>query len=100
MLLFSIGNDKAPRTDGYTLLFFKETWDIVRVMFVMRLGTSSQTEMEDPDITMEEYVQYETEKSLGIAIIYDDALSSQHVDEVNWNNETSLSKYCDENVIS
>ncbi|GJT26155.1 retrovirus-related pol polyprotein from transposon TNT 1-94 [Tanacetum coccineum] len=87
--------------------------------------------MEDPDITMEEYVQYETEKSLRIgkvynwetakydkidylgdidylrffetkfpAIIYDDALSSQHVDEVNWNNETSLSKYCDENVIS
>ncbi|GKD34792.1 ty3-gypsy retrotransposon protein, partial [Tanacetum coccineum] len=27
------------------------------------------------------------------AIVYDDALSSQHVDEVNWKNETSLSEY-------
>ncbi|GJV48619.1 hypothetical protein Tco_1438831 [Tanacetum coccineum] len=29
------------------------------------------------------------------AIVYDDALSSQHVDEVNWKNETSLSEYDD-----
>ncbi|GKE56499.1 hypothetical protein Tco_1495684 [Tanacetum coccineum] len=77
-------------------------------------------------MTMEEYVQYETEKALRngkvynwetakygkidyigdidylrffktkfSSIVYDDALSSQH-----WNNETSLSEYCDENVIS
>ncbi|GKB66114.1 hypothetical protein Tco_0927526 [Tanacetum coccineum] len=77
-------------------------------------------------MTMEEYIQYETEKALrnnqvynwetakygkinyfrdidylGFfetkfpAIVYDDALSSQHVDEVNWKNETSLSEYDD-----
>ncbi|GJY17948.1 hypothetical protein Tco_0389439 [Tanacetum coccineum] len=70
--------------------------------------------MDGPDITMEEYVRYETEKALrngqtynwetakygkinyigdnncliffeskSLAIVYDDALSSQHVDEVN-----------------
>ncbi|GJY27452.1 hypothetical protein Tco_0403219 [Tanacetum coccineum] len=92
---------------------------------------SKEDGMKDPDMTMEEYVQYETKKSLRNskvynwetakygkidyigdidylrcfetkfpAIIYDGALSSQHVDEVNWNNETSLSEYCDENVIS
>ncbi|GJS52980.1 hypothetical protein Tco_0626342 [Tanacetum coccineum] len=80
--------------------------------------------MDDPDIIMEEYVQYETEKALRNgqmyngetakygkinyigdinylrffetkfpAIVYDDALSSQHVDDDNWKNETSLSKY-------
>ncbi|GJT18419.1 hypothetical protein Tco_0877125 [Tanacetum coccineum] len=27
------------------------------------------------------------------AIVYDDALSSQHVDDGNWKNETSLSEY-------
>ncbi|GJR74500.1 hypothetical protein Tco_0086865 [Tanacetum coccineum] len=96
-------------------------------------------EMDNPDITMKEYVQHETEKALRNnrvynretakygkinyigdinylrffktkfpAIIYDDALkleldfsfeptlSSQHVDEVNWKKETSLSEYEDE----
>ncbi|GJY07506.1 hypothetical protein Tco_0374560 [Tanacetum coccineum] len=95
--------------------------------------------MDNPDITMEEYVQYETEKALRnnqvynwetakygkiwyiednnylrFFEVYDDALkaelefsseptlSSQHADKVNWNNETSLSEYDDEeyNVIS
>ncbi|GJS51889.1 hypothetical protein Tco_0625251 [Tanacetum coccineum] len=104
--------------------------------------------MEDRDMTMEEYVQYETEKALRMgkvynwetamygkiswrldddnindlrifetrfpAIVYDDALtfescfssettvSPQHVDELIWKNETSLSEYDDEkyNVIS
>ncbi|GJR86836.1 aspartic peptidase [Tanacetum coccineum] len=28
-VMFSIGNDKAPGPDGYTLVFFKESWDIV-----------------------------------------------------------------------
>ncbi|GJX17439.1 hypothetical protein Tco_0218271 [Tanacetum coccineum] len=82
--------------------------------------------MDNPNITMEEYVRYETEKALRNgqmynwettkygkinyigdinyprffetkfpAIIYDDALSSQHVDEVNWKNKTSLSEYDD-----
>ncbi|GJY47168.1 hypothetical protein Tco_0436231, partial [Tanacetum coccineum] len=70
--------------------------------------------MEDWDMTMEEYVQYETERALGNAIVYNDALTSelefssepmvspQHVDELNWKNETSLSEYDDEkyNVIN
>ncbi|GKC80304.1 hypothetical protein Tco_1131078 [Tanacetum coccineum] len=73
--------------------------------------------MDNPDMTIEEYVQYETEKAfrnnqvynweIGKLLIYDEALrldfsseptlSSQHVDEVNWKNKTSLSKYDDEN---
>ncbi|GJY01259.1 hypothetical protein Tco_0359411 [Tanacetum coccineum] len=105
-------------------------------------------EMEERDMTMEEYVQYESEKALRKgkvynwettmygkiswrldddnindlrifetrfpAIVYDDALtfescflsettvSPQHVDELIWKNETSLSEYDDEkyNVIS
>nr|GEV37786.1 hypothetical protein [Tanacetum cinerariifolium] len=70
--------------------------------------------MDDLDITMEEYVQLETERALRNAIIYNDALASklafssepmvspQYVDEVNLKNKTSLSEYCDEecNVIS
>ncbi|GJX03900.1 hypothetical protein Tco_0189816 [Tanacetum coccineum] len=73
--------------------------------------------MEDRDMTMEEYVQYETEKALRnefLAILFNDALASksdflseptlspQHVDEINLKNETSLSKNDDEecNVIS
>ncbi|GJY23671.1 hypothetical protein Tco_0397329 [Tanacetum coccineum] len=95
--------------------------------------------MDNPDITMEEYLWYETEKALRNgkvynwettkygkinyieditylkifetkfpAIVYDDALSSeptlssQHVDIVNWKNETSLFEYDNEkyNVIS
>ncbi|GKB55817.1 hypothetical protein Tco_0912003 [Tanacetum coccineum] len=75
------------------------------------------------DMTMEEYIQYKTEKALKMIkyisgkllsmerstileilttsdflkqnIVYDDALSSQHVDGVNWKNETSLSEYDD-----
>jgi hypothetical protein len=31
--LFSIGNDKAPRPDGYSSFFFKKSWDIVGVDF-------------------------------------------------------------------
>ena len=27
--LFSIPDDKAPRPDGYTSLFFKRAWDII-----------------------------------------------------------------------
>nr|GEW58319.1 integrase, catalytic region, zinc finger, CCHC-type, peptidase aspartic, catalytic [Tanacetum cinerariifolium] len=66
-------------------------------------------EMEDQDMTMEEYVHYETEKSLRNDIVYNDALTSeldishgptvspQHVDEVNWKIEISLSKSDDEN---
>nr|GEY18057.1 hypothetical protein [Tanacetum cinerariifolium] len=71
-------------------------------------------EMEERDMTMEEYVQYETEKALRNAIVYDDALSlescfsseptvsPQYVDRVNLKKETSLSKYDDDeyNVIS
>ncbi|GJU14861.1 RNA-directed DNA polymerase, eukaryota [Tanacetum coccineum] len=82
-------------------------------------------EMDDPYITTEEYVQLETERALRnnkvynwetatYAIVYNDALTSkldfsskptvspQHVDELNWKNETSLSEYDDEeyNVIS
>ncbi|GKE91711.1 hypothetical protein Tco_1572806 [Tanacetum coccineum] len=73
--------------------------------------------MDDLDITMEEYVQLETERALRnefLAIVYNDALASkldfsseptvspQHVNEVNLKNETSLSDYNDEkyNVIS
>nr|GFA60075.1 hypothetical protein [Tanacetum cinerariifolium] len=104
-------------------------------------------EINNPYITMEEYIQYETDKALrngqvynwetakyGMiswcldirdiiclrffetkfpAIVYDNAkselkflseptLSSQHVDEVDWKNKTSLSEHDDEkyNVIS
>ncbi|GKC83577.1 hypothetical protein Tco_1139294 [Tanacetum coccineum] len=69
--------------------------------------------MDDHDITMEEYVQLETERALRNAIVYHDALASksdfsseptvspQHVDEVNLKNETSLSDYDKKyNVIS
>ncbi|GJR96512.1 hypothetical protein Tco_0268686 [Tanacetum coccineum] len=63
-------------------------------------------EMEDRDMTMEEYVQYETEKVL--RNVNDDALISElefsseptvsprHVAEVNWKIKTSLSKSNDE----
>ncbi|GJX91417.1 hypothetical protein Tco_0344743 [Tanacetum coccineum] len=56
--------------------------------------------MDNPDVMMEEHVQYETEKAL--RNVYDDALSSHHVGDVNWKNETSLSKYDDGkyNIIS
>ncbi|GJZ38744.1 hypothetical protein Tco_0585307 [Tanacetum coccineum] len=56
--------------------------------------------MDDPNITMEEYVWYETEKALRNCQMYnwetanyDDSLSSQHVDDDNWKYETSLSEY-------
>nr|GEW59701.1 hypothetical protein [Tanacetum cinerariifolium] len=32
--LFSMGNDKAPGLDGYTVAFFKDAWDIVADDFV------------------------------------------------------------------
>ncbi|GJU46895.1 hypothetical protein Tco_1204161 [Tanacetum coccineum] len=73
--------------------------------------------MDDPNITMEEYVQLETKRALRNefpAIIYNDALASksgfsyeptvspQHIDEINSKNKTSLSEYDNEkdNVIS
>ncbi|GKD54103.1 hypothetical protein Tco_1287490 [Tanacetum coccineum] len=70
--------------------------------------------MDNLDMTMEEYVQLETERALRSAIVYNDAsasklkfsseptVSPQHVDEVNLKNETLLSNYDDEkyNVIS
>ncbi|GJZ91839.1 hypothetical protein Tco_0663904, partial [Tanacetum coccineum] len=73
-------------------------------------------QIDDPDITMEEYVQLEIERANEefSAIVYNDALASQsnfssepmispqHVDEVNLKNKTSLSDYDDKkyNVIS
>nr|GEX57145.1 hypothetical protein [Tanacetum cinerariifolium] len=72
--------------------------------------------MDDPDITMKEYVQIETERAIRndfSAIVYNDALASKSyfsseptviliIDEVNWKNKTSFSEYDDEeyNVIS
>nr|GFA32678.1 hypothetical protein [Tanacetum cinerariifolium] len=67
--------------------------------------------MDDPDITMEEYIRLETEKSLRKAIVYNDALTSElelsceptlsphHIDKVNWKIEISLSDSDDENYI-
>ncbi|GJV34030.1 hypothetical protein Tco_1394430 [Tanacetum coccineum] len=66
-------------------------------------------EMDDPDITKEEYIRLETEKALRKAIVYNDALTSelelsceptvspQHIDKVNWKIEISLSNSDDEN---
>nr|GEZ90794.1 hypothetical protein [Tanacetum cinerariifolium] len=82
--------------------------------------------MNNLDMTIEEYIQYETKKAFRndqvynwettmygkinyfgdidylrffktkfLAIVYDDVLSSQHVDEVSWKNETSLFEYDD-----
>ncbi|GJX50326.1 hypothetical protein Tco_0277171 [Tanacetum coccineum] len=84
-------------------------------------------EIDNPYITIEEYVEYETEKALRNnqvynwetakygkieyikdinylrffetkfpAIVYDDALSSQHIDKANWKNKTSLFEHDDE----
>ncbi|GJS07063.1 hypothetical protein Tco_0363859, partial [Tanacetum coccineum] len=56
-------------------------------------------ETDDPDITIKEYVQLETERALRNAIVYNDALASkldfsseptvspQHVDEINTDND-------------
>ncbi|GKC24674.1 hypothetical protein Tco_1026824 [Tanacetum coccineum] len=83
--------------------------------------------MDDPVMTMEEYVRYKPEKALRNnqvynwetakygkinyigdinylrffetkfpAIVYDDALSSQHIDKANWKNKTSLFEHDDE----
>ncbi|GJR44037.1 hypothetical protein Tco_1312140 [Tanacetum coccineum] len=103
--------------DGYGVLD-------VRTMSVMELlpnfsqETSGEASIACSDLLVKlpdkEYVQYETEKALRNAIVYDDALtselefsseptvSSQHVDKVYLKNETSLSEYDDEeyNVIS
>ncbi|GJZ27788.1 hypothetical protein Tco_0572435 [Tanacetum coccineum] len=112
-------------------------WHSLAVLLVCSMGHEGGTfalssphsldnEINDPYITMEEYVRCETEKALRNGqmynwetakygkinyirdinylrffetkfppIVYDDALSSQHVDEVNWENETSLSEYDD-----
>ncbi|GJT23908.1 hypothetical protein Tco_0893845 [Tanacetum coccineum] len=76
---------------------------------ICRIQMKPYAEMDDPNITMEEYVQRKTERALKNAIAYDDALTSklefsyeptvspQHVDEVNWKIETSLSESDDEN---
>ncbi|GKB97971.1 hypothetical protein Tco_0984108 [Tanacetum coccineum] len=69
--------------------------------------------MEDRDMTMEEYVQYETEKALKNGKVYnwetttygfssEPTISPQHIDEINSKNETSFFEYDDEkyNVIS
>ncbi|GJS06244.1 hypothetical protein Tco_0363040 [Tanacetum coccineum] len=65
--------------------------------------------MDDPNITMEEYIWLETAKALRKAIVYNDALTSklelscvptvspQHIDKVNWKIEISLSDFDDEN---
>ncbi|GJU82865.1 hypothetical protein Tco_1285230 [Tanacetum coccineum] len=62
----------------------------------------AELKMDDPDITMEEYVQPETERALKNAKVYNwdttmyGKISSQHVNEVNWKIETSLSESDDE----
>ncbi|GJV94586.1 hypothetical protein Tco_1546163 [Tanacetum coccineum] len=59
-------------------------------------------EMEDRDMTMQEYVQYETKKALRNGFSSKHTVSSRHVNEINLKNETSLSKNNEEeyNVIS
>ncbi|GJU16817.1 hypothetical protein Tco_1144783 [Tanacetum coccineum] len=37
-VLFSMGNDKSPGPDGFTVAFFKESWDIVSNDFVAAVG--------------------------------------------------------------
>ncbi|GJS19138.1 RNA-directed DNA polymerase, eukaryota, reverse transcriptase zinc-binding domain protein [Tanacetum coccineum] len=66
-------------------------------------------EMDDPDITIEEYIRLETEKDLRKAIVYNDPLTSelelsceptvspQHIDKVNWKIEISFSDSDDDN---
>nr|GEW63180.1 hypothetical protein [Tanacetum cinerariifolium] len=65
--------------------------------------------MDDPDITIEEYIWLETKKALRKAIVYNDTLTSefelsceptvrpQQIDKVNWKIEMSLSDSDDEN---
>ncbi|GJV75967.1 hypothetical protein Tco_1507551 [Tanacetum coccineum] len=66
-------------------------------------------EMDNPYITMEEYVQYKSEEALRNNQVYtweiaqyeldfssESTLSSQRVDKANWKNKTSLSEYDDE----
>ncbi|GJW25082.1 putative reverse transcriptase domain-containing protein [Tanacetum coccineum] len=82
-------------------------WVLCRVVVVCIISLDvCLLEMEDQDMTMEEYVQYETEKAL--RNVYDDALTSElefssepivsphRVAEVNWKIETSLSKSDDQ----
>ncbi|GJX26277.1 hypothetical protein Tco_0232573, partial [Tanacetum coccineum] len=125
---------------AYWILF--PSWSLVRsrgsdfdipVVFSLIIALLRNKKVDDPDITMDEYVQYQIEKSIRNgqmynwktakygkinfigdvnylrffetkfpAIVYDDGLSSLHVDEVNWKNKTSLSEYDDGkyNVIS
>nr|GEZ69188.1 hypothetical protein [Tanacetum cinerariifolium] len=72
--------------------------------------------MDDPDLTMEEYIELEAEKLVGMAELVtgkqlhmvrygfssEPTVSPKHFDEVNLKDETSLSEYNDEdyNVIS
>ncbi|GJW06170.1 hypothetical protein Tco_1568593 [Tanacetum coccineum] len=71
---------------------------------------TKENEMDDPDITMKEYVLLQTERALKNefpAIVYNDALASksdfsyepmvspQHVDEISFKNETLFFEYDD-----
>jgi hypothetical protein len=35
--LFSIADNKAPGPDGYTAFFFKQSWDIIKVDFIVAI---------------------------------------------------------------
>nr|GEZ88816.1 hypothetical protein [Tanacetum cinerariifolium] len=53
--------------------------------------------MEDNDITMEKYVQRETERALRNDFLPEPTVSPQHVDEVNLKSERLLFEYDDKN---
>nr|GEV43534.1 hypothetical protein [Tanacetum cinerariifolium] len=89
-------------------------------LFCVSVFIISLIKIKDQDMTMEEYVQYETEKALSNSKVYnwkavtygkisldsgfssEPMVSSHHFDEVNLKIETSVSEYDDEeyNVIS
>nr|GEU96530.1 hypothetical protein [Tanacetum cinerariifolium] len=68
--------------------------------------------MDDPDITIEEYVQFETDRALRNGKVYnwktatydsfEPTISPRHIDDINLKNETSYFENDDEeyNVIS
>ncbi|GJS43246.1 hypothetical protein Tco_0568289 [Tanacetum coccineum] len=73
----------------------------------MKIGDPIRVNMDDPNITMEEYIWLEEEKDRRRAIVFNNALTSksdllteptlspQHIDEFDLKDETSLSE-CDE----
>ncbi|GJZ63420.1 hypothetical protein Tco_0619841 [Tanacetum coccineum] len=88
--------------------------DLEEVVYMKQPGGfiipgNEHKEMDDPDITMEEYIRLETKKTLRKAIVYNDALTSklellceptvspQHINKVNWKIKISLSDSDDEN---